>query len=71
MILKFIRSLIKRKIEQLYYEQKMILEDIEFFSIPRMSSDPPKTTFGYVMRNLALKICEMKIVIFEAIIEKK
>ncbi|MCK5127944.1 MAG: hypothetical protein KAR42_16925 [candidate division Zixibacteria bacterium] len=68
MILKFIRSLIKKKIKQLYYEQKMIMEDMEFWSIPRMSSAPPKVTYGYTMRNLVLKICDMKIVILEAIL---
>jgi len=68
MILKFIRSLIERKIKYLYYEQKMIMEDMEFWSIPRMSSAPPKVTYGYTMRNLALSICDMKIAILEAIL---
>ena len=68
MILKFVRSLIKRKIKKLYYEQKMIMEDMEFWSIPRMSSNPPEIAFGYMMRNLALKICELKICIFEEIL---
>ena len=68
MILKFIRSLIERKIKQLYYEQKMIMEDMKFWSIPRMSSAPPVITFGYIMRNFTLKICDMKIAMLEAIL---
>lgn len=67
MIPGFARSLIKQKIKQLYYEQKMIMEDIEFSSIPRRTSDPPQVSYRYCLSNLALKLCELKICILEEI----
>ena len=68
MISKFIRVVIKGKIKRLNKERDMILGDMERFSLPRMTSDPPQVTYGFMLENLALKICEMKIVIMETII---
>ena len=71
MISKLIRFVIKGKIKRLNKERDMILGDMERFSLPRMTSDPPQITYGFMMENLALKICEMKICIFEEILRSR